>query len=234
MRQEARVSYLKELEKQLVAQKIHIEENEDRDTGLEQRHYKEDLDCVKAKVPLGDLDLYDGTFISLESKGISPEDYLDSRMPLSPYLAVPDCTTALELPYSIHAFHHLRGVQERVNLTAPLLSKEDSIFNSISLKHWSFEEVGHRIHEAMKKNSSSWVLYNMAAFYWRMKMNRHVVNVHRHFTFARQHKDVALINMANVLHRAHFSADAAILVHAALDITADFLTSHYTLVTSMR
>ncbi|XP_039600181.1 tetratricopeptide repeat protein 17 isoform X1 [Polypterus senegalus] len=232
MRQEARVSYLKELEKQLVAQKIHIEENEDRDTGLEQRHYKEDLDCVKAKVPLGDLDLYDGTFISLESKGISPEDYLDSRMPLSPYLAVPDCTTALELPYSIHAFHHLRGVQERVNLTAPLLSKEDSIFNSISLKHWSFEEVGHRIHEAMKKNSSSWVLYNMAAFYWRMKNEpRHVVECALralHFS-PRQHKDVALINMANVLHRAHFSADAAILVHAALDITADFLTSHYTL-----
>lgn len=57
-------------QKQLVAQKIHIEENEDRDTGLEQRHYKEDSDCVMAKVPLGDLDLYDGTYISLESKDI--------------------------------------------------------------------------------------------------------------------------------------------------------------------
>lgn len=57
-------------QKQLVAQKIHIEENEDRDTGLEQRHYKEDPDCVLAKVPLGDLDLYDGTYISLESKDI--------------------------------------------------------------------------------------------------------------------------------------------------------------------
>lgn len=35
--------------------------------------------------------------------------------------------------------------------------------------------------------------------------------------------------MANILHRAHFSADAAILAHAALDLTTDFLTSHYTL-----
>lgn len=58
------------LQKQLVAQKIHIEENEDRDTGLEQRHNKEDPDCIKAKVPLGDLDLYDGTYITLESKDI--------------------------------------------------------------------------------------------------------------------------------------------------------------------
>ena len=57
-------------QKQLVEQKIHIEENEDRDTGLEQRHYKEDSDCVLAKVPLGDLDLYDGTYISLESQAI--------------------------------------------------------------------------------------------------------------------------------------------------------------------
>ena len=45
----------------------------------------------------------------------------------------------------------------------------------------------------------------------------------------REHKDVALVNMANILHRAHFSADAAILAHAALDLTSDLFTSHYTL-----
>lgn len=45
----------------------------------------------------------------------------------------------------------------------------------------------------------------------------------------RQHKDIALVNMANILHRAHFSADAAILAHAALDLTSDLFTSHYTL-----
>lgn len=96
MRQETTVGYLKELEvtvppvacrllclvsclsplrilspqKHLVAQKIHIEENEDRDTGLEQRHYKDDPDCVLAKVPLGDMDLYDGTYMPLEDKNI--------------------------------------------------------------------------------------------------------------------------------------------------------------------
>ncbi|KAL0188630.1 hypothetical protein M9458_015729, partial [Cirrhinus mrigala] len=88
--------------------KIHIEENEDRDTGLEQRHYKEDADCVTAKVPLGDLDLYDGTFISLESKDINPEEFLDQMSPLPPDLEKPDCAKILELPYSIHAFQHLR------------------------------------------------------------------------------------------------------------------------------
>uniref|UniRef100_A0A8C5CNI6 Tetratricopeptide repeat domain 17 n=1 Tax=Gadus morhua TaxID=8049 RepID=A0A8C5CNI6_GADMO len=233
MRQETRVNYLKKLEKQLVEQKIHIEENEDRDTGLEQRHYKEDSDCVLAKVPLGDLDLYDGTYISLESQAISPEEHVDSRSALPPELERPDCSQISELPYSIHAFQHLRGVQERVNLTSPLLSKDDPIFTSLSHKlGHSVDEVGHRIHQGLLRNSSSWVLYNLASFYWRVKNEprRAVDCVVRALHFSpRTHKDVALVNMANILHRAHFSADAAVLAHAALDLSSDLFTCHYTL-----
>ncbi|XP_015266824.1 PREDICTED: tetratricopeptide repeat protein 17 isoform X2 [Gekko japonicus] len=232
MRQETTVNYLKELEKQLVAQKIHIEENEDRDTGLEQRHNKEDPDCIKAKVPLGDLDLYDGTYITLESKDISPEDYIDTKFPLPPDLEQPECTNILDLPYSIHAFQHLRGIQERVNLSAPLLSKEDPIFTYLSRRLGrSIEEIGHRIYDGLMKNSSSWVLYNMASFYWRIRNEPYQVVecAMRALHFSSRHnKDIALINLANVLHRAHFSADAAIVVHAALDYS-DVFTSYYTL-----
>ncbi|KAL7992292.1 hypothetical protein Chor_016548 [Crotalus horridus] len=232
MRQETTVNYLKELEKQLVAQKIHIEENEDRDTGLEQRHNKEDPDCIKAKVPLGDLDLYDGTYITLESKDISLEDYVDTKSPLPLDLEEPECTKILDLPYSIHAFQHLRGIQERVNLSAPLLPKEDPVLNYLSRRLGrSIEEIGHRIYEGLLKNSSSWVLYNMASFYWRIKNDPYQVVecAMRALHFSTRHnKDVALINLANVLHRAHFSADAAIVVHAALDYS-DVFTSYYTL-----
>uniref|UniRef100_A0A8I3X764 Tetratricopeptide repeat protein 17 n=1 Tax=Callithrix jacchus TaxID=9483 RepID=A0A8I3X764_CALJA len=232
MRQETTVNYLKELEKQLVAQKIHIEENEDRDTGLEQRHNKEDPDCIKAKVPLGDLDLYDGTYITLESKDISPEDYIDTESPVPPDPEQPDCTKILELPYSIHAFQHLRGVQERVNLSAPLLPKEDPIFTYLSKRLGrSIDDIGHLIHEGLRKNSSSWVLYNMASFYWRIKNEPYQVVecAMRALHFSSRHnKDIALVNLANVLHRAHFSADAAVVVHAALD-DSDFFTSYYTL-----
>nr|XP_056706766.1 tetratricopeptide repeat protein 17 isoform X2 [Euleptes europaea] len=232
MRQETTVNYLKELEKQLVAQKIHIEENEDRDTGLEQRHNKEDPDCIKAKVPLGDLDLYDGTYITLESKDISPEDYIDTKSPLPPDLEQPECTKILDLPYSIHAFQHLRGIQERVNLSAPLLSKEDPIFTYLSRRLGrNIEEIGHHIYDGLMKNSTSWVLYNMASFYWRIKNEPYQVVecAMRALHFSSRHnKDVALINLANVLHRAHFSADAAIVVHAALDYS-DVFTSYYTL-----
>ncbi|XP_042315642.1 tetratricopeptide repeat protein 17 [Sceloporus undulatus] len=232
MRQETTVNYLKELEKQLVAQKIHIEENEDRDTGLEQRHNKEDPDCIKAKVPLGDLDLYDGTYITLESKDISPEDHIDTKSSLPPDLEQPECTKILDLPYSIHAFQHLRGIQERVNLSGPLLPKEDPILTYLSRRLGrNIEEIGHRIYEGLMKNSSSWVLYNMASFYWRIKNEPYQVVecAMRALHFSTRHnKDIALINLANVLHRAHFSADAAIVVHAALDYS-DVFTSYYTL-----
>lgn len=38
----------------------------------------------------------------------SPEDYVDSRSAMPPDLEKPDCAKAFELPYSIHAFQHLR------------------------------------------------------------------------------------------------------------------------------
>lgn len=38
----------------------------------------------------------------------SPDDYVDSRSALPPDLEKPDCAKVFELPYSIHAFQHLR------------------------------------------------------------------------------------------------------------------------------
>jgi len=45
----------------------------------------------------------------------------------------------------------------------------------------------------------------------------------------RQHKDLALVSLANVLHRSKYSLDAAILMHAALEVTSDFDIVYFTL-----
>lgn len=54
------------------------------------------------------------------------------------------------------------------------------------------------------QNSTSWIAYNLATFYWRMKGNgeKAIECVRRalHFSPAEQ-KDVALVNLANILHR---------------------------------
>lgn len=47
--------------------------------------------------------------------------------------------------------------------------------------------------------------------------------------FFRMHKDVALISLANVLHRARYSNEAAIVVHAALDVSKELNVNHFTL-----
>lgn len=49
-----------------------------------------------------------------------------------------------------------QGVQERANLTSPVLSKEDPIFSSLSHKlGHSVDEVGHRIHQALTRVRSA-------------------------------------------------------------------------------
>ena len=45
----------------------------------------------------------------------------------------------------------------------------------------------------------------------------------------RQHKDIALASMANVLHRAKHSLDAAILMHAALETSVELDIAYFAL-----
>ena len=46
---------------------------------------------------------------------------------------------------------------------------------------------------------------------------------------SRQHKDLALVSLANILHRSKYSLDAAILMHAALETTSDYDIVYFTL-----
>ena len=49
------------------------------------------------------------------------------------------------------------------------------------------------------------------------------------FFSSRLQKDVALISLANIMHRAKFSNEAAILVHAALEVSKELNVNHFTL-----
>ena len=49
------------------------------------------------------------------------------------------------------------------------------------------------------------------------------------FCTCRRHKDVALISLGNVLHHARYSNEAAIVVHAALDVSKELNVNHFTL-----
>ncbi|XP_070560353.1 tetratricopeptide repeat protein 17-like [Ptychodera flava] len=229
IRQAERSQMVHTLQQELLNQKIQIDEKDEKsDTNIEAKFYESDPDCMIAEKSLPEYDLYTSTVLPIENKGIKVEDQIDLEARLPKKLRQPNCSSLLDLPYSIHAFDHLKGVQDRSNLTN---NPEPGLRSAIGYKDEP-TEFGHLVYKSLQKNKTSWVLYNLAAFYWRIKGNSYqVIECCRralHFS-PRQHKDVALVNMANVLHRARHSADAAILVHASLDVSTDLNVNHFTL-----
>lgn len=228
MKQEQRASMLNDLKKELLNRKDEIDRNEDRDSGLEQKFYKTNPDCIEAGKPLPEFDLYISTVLPLENKGIRPEEHIDVTSSPSSNPRQPDCTAFMDLEFSMHAFEHLEGLKARTNLTG---SPELGLKNAITHRE-SVDDYGHMVFEAMMKNKTSWILYNMAAFYWRIKGNPyHAVECIRRALHhsPRLQKDVALISLANIMHRARFSNEAAILVHAALEVSKELNVNHFTL-----
>ncbi|XP_078586642.1 tetratricopeptide repeat protein 17-like isoform X7 [Branchiostoma floridae x Branchiostoma japonicum] len=228
MRQAERTEQISQMQKDLLAQKIHIEETEDKETNLEQTFYKTDPDCRAAKRQLTDFDLYISTVLPLENKGIRLEDYINiSREEEQPAkVLTPICSSIVDLPYSIHSLEHLEGIQNRKNLTG---LPEPGLRSALP-KNEDLAKLGHWIADGMEKNQSSWVLYNLAAFYWRIKGNaNNMIECTRralHYS-PREHRDVALLNLANILHRARYSEEAAVVTHASLDISRDFNVKYF-------
>ncbi|XP_070200043.1 tetratricopeptide repeat protein 17-like isoform X3 [Littorina saxatilis] len=230
MRQEERAHKLGNLKKELLSRKSEIDRHEDRDSaGLEQKFYQTDIDCIEAGKPLPEFDLYISTVLPLENKGIRPEEHVDLNKPLSNIPPVPpDCQTVTDLEFSIHAFEHLEGLKDRSNLSG---TPELGLKNAITHRE-NVDEYGHLVYEALNKNETSWVLYNMAAFYWRIKGKplEAIECIRRALHHSpRYQKDVALISLANILHRARYSNEAAILVHSALDLSRELNVNHFTL-----
>ncbi|KAK7486422.1 hypothetical protein BaRGS_00022346, partial [Batillaria attramentaria] len=229
MRQEERAHMLGNLKKELLSRKSEIDRHEDRDSaGLEQRFYQSDPDCIEAGKPLPEFDLYISTVLPLENKGIRPEEHVDLNAALNVQPIPPDCQEVTDLDFSIHAFEHLEGLKDRRNLSG---TPELGLKNAITHRE-NVDEYGHLVYEALNKNKTSWVLYNMAAFYWRIKGEpfEAIECIRRALHHSPRHqKDVALISLANILHRARYSNEAAILVHSALDLSRELNVNHFTL-----
>ncbi|CAH1785951.1 unnamed protein product [Owenia fusiformis] len=227
MKQYERNKVVHSLKEELIIQKERIDANEDKDTGLEKRFYKSDPDCQIAGKPLPEHDLYITTVLPLTNKGIKAHEHINFDAPPSKRPQLPDCTKVKKLEFTMHGFEHLEAIQQRENLTGtPELGLTKAI------PQLDTDVYGDLIHQAMQKNNTSWVLFNMAAFFWRIKGDSfHVIEcVRRALHYSPSiHKDIALISLANVLHRARYSKEAAIVVTAALEISRELNVNHFTL-----
>ena len=99
-------------------------------------------------------------------------------------------------------------------------------------KAMSMDDMAIRFKYAMTKNSTSWVLSSAAALYWRVKGNaEEAVNCLRHSLYYAPFKmrDVPLISLANVFHRAGLYNDALITTYQALEISPKLAVIHFTM-----
>ncbi|KAK2153227.1 hypothetical protein LSH36_304g09030 [Paralvinella palmiformis] len=107
LKQEHRAQILEDLRQELLIKKERIDKSEDRDTGLEQRFYRTDPDCIAAGKRLPEFDLYISTVLPLENKGVRPEEHIDFKAHPIPHPVSPVCTEMTELHFSMEAFEHL-------------------------------------------------------------------------------------------------------------------------------
>ena len=96
----------------------------------------------------------------------------------------------------------------------------------------SMNDMALRFTYAITKNSTSWVLSSAAALYWRVKGNaKEAVNCLRHSLYYAPYKmrDVPLISLANIFHRAGLYNDALIATNQALEISPKLVVLHFTM-----
>ncbi|XP_071035122.1 tetratricopeptide repeat protein 17 isoform X2 [Parasteatoda tepidariorum] len=230
MQQEKRAVLIEELKQQLMIQKEEIDRREDKETNLEGKIYATDEDCTAAEKPLTEFDLYASTVVPFPPSKEFDEEFTQGKNNLEPEteLMKPNCSEAVNLDFSMHAYEHLTGVRDRNNIT---MTREESLHSAITSIE-SPEVYGHLIHEALQKNKTSWVLFTMASYYWRIHGNASnaIECIRRALHYSpREHKDVSLISLGNILHHAHLSEEAAIAVHAAVDIAPENAICHFTL-----
>ena len=94
------------------------------------------------------------------------------------------------------------------------------------------DEMATRIALEMDKNSTSWVLSTAAALYWRVKGHAsQAVQCLRHSLYyaPRDMKDIPLVSLANILHRAGLYNDALIVTNMALEISPKVVVTHFTM-----
>lgn len=202
---------------------------DEKDTDFEKEFYASDPNCSAAGKPLIEFDFYKGFLITHDDKRLRSEDYMEA-VEFEDHVTVPNkaplCAEYVPLEFSMHSFEHLEGMIERHNLT----SREE-----LDLKQflpYDVEKFGSFVASKLEKNTTSWIFYNLASFYWRVKGDslQTVECLRRSLHFSpREFKDIALVSLASILHQSRRSNEAAIVLHAALEISNIFSEEHFAL-----
>eukprot|EP00794_Sanderia_malayensis_P018275 gene18275-20098_t len=234
MEQESKMKKLEVLHTELLSKKDVLQPTELEKVDIESEMFRTDKDCIQGEKRLSKFDLHLSSIMRFDSKKINVADQVEKLTELlHPYSTInkPLCTS--DLPFSMYAYDHLKGIQLKDSLANSSEKGLIAILPTITPdQQISLTEFGHIVHKSLQKNATSWVLLNLAAIYWRITgPTVNAVDCLRralHYS-PRQHKDIALVSLANVLHLAKHSLDGAILMHAALETTGELDITYFTL-----
>ena len=137
-----------------------------------------------------------------------------------------------EVPTSLLAMDHLVGIRMRKHLHVASEAGLKEAFQGLTGEDRSMDDMATRIALEMDKNSTSWVLSTAAALYWRVRgQASEAVQCLRHSLYyaPREMKDVPLVSLANILHRAGLYNDALIVTNMALEIAPKVVVTHFTM-----
>uniref|UniRef100_A0A1B6GM84 Tetratricopeptide repeat protein 17 n=1 Tax=Cuerna arida TaxID=1464854 RepID=A0A1B6GM84_9HEMI len=221
LEQERRAMEIERLYHEMVQRKVAIDEEWaglESATELENRLYTTDPDCLRAGKPLSDIDLYTSLAADgLGREGIDLEELVPREVPQDTP-EQPDCGL-LDLGFTMRTFPHLQVLSW--NLTT-----EPELLEGVG------ELSGPHIAAGLGRNHSSWFLHNLAALYWRSRgdAGRALQCVKRAVHLApRQYRDLPLLNLGCLVQQARCPAEAAILLHAAVDHAPHAAASHLAL-----
>ena len=228
--QEDRTSRAELLREELFQEKIEFEHWEDKDSGtlIEEKLYASDPDCLKVGRKVTSMAIFESTHSDFESYGIYFTG--DEYEPPDGGKRAPDCTQT-PLDFSMHTFEHLVGMNARSSLS---MEPESALENLIPLE-MDLPTFANWVSLNLDKNSTSWILLNLATLYYRIVGNaQEALECCRravHFS-PREQRSIALVDMGNILTHSHQQEDGIIVLHAAVDHTASDPIAHYTLANS--
>ncbi|CAB3228683.1 unnamed protein product [Arctia plantaginis] len=200
----------------------------ERDTDITSLLSQDD-NCVKA----GELNLIDWYTSSLEDgkAKIGTEEFSLHNINYGA-IHVPDCKKISSLTFSMCVFEHLEGMIQRENLSSsPELSSPEELSPEVTMDHF-----GDWLAGVLKENSSSWLHYNMASLYWRVRGNapKAMECSRRAVHYApREYKDIALLSMGLILHRSKMTEDAVIVLGAATDHDPQCPINHFVMANAL-
>ncbi|KAK4302085.1 hypothetical protein Pmani_025813 [Petrolisthes manimaculis] len=186
--------------------------------------------CDRAN-KLSDVKHFTSTWLSVSAKNIDISDYLGASPSAGTPLEEPICRG--DLPASMHTLDHLAGVRHRRLLPHfPEMGLREALQTLTDRAPVSVDLMATRIARSLKMNETSWVVATAAALYWRVVgSGERAVDCLRHtLHFAPRHmKDIPLISLANILHRAGLYNNALVVANMALEISPKFVVIHFTM-----